>query len=80
MKKLNFKIGDKVRVKKGLNEDEILEQYYDGPLGEETEKEILDFFNDTEKVYTLIGIENDCSIKEFGYYINENHLELVEVE
>ena len=72
-----MEIGKKVKVKKGLTDEEILKEYYDGPLDEKTEKEILDFFHDTEKIHTLTGTGNNCAVEEFGYYIDEYFLELV---
>lgn len=79
MLKSNFKIGDKVKVKKNLNKEEILEQYFDGPLTEEEKKEILDFYTKSEAVHVL---ENACdgnfSTKNFEYILVDRFLELVE--
>ena len=74
-----FKLGDKVRVKKGLTEKEILHEYLMcDPLDEEDKKEILDFYFDTEKVYVLIDVGNDCAVKEFGYVLIDYLLEKVD--
>ena len=74
-----FKIGDKVKVKKGLNQEEILKQYFDGPLTEEEQKEILKFYEDTETVHILKdACDGNFSTDNFGYVIVDNFFELVE--
>ena len=74
-----LKIGDKVKVKKNLNKEEILEEYYDGPLGEEIEKEILDFYSNTEAVHILEdACDGNFSTKGFSYVLVDRFLELVE--
>lgn len=79
MEKTKLKIGDKVRVKKNLSEEEILKEYYDGPLGEEIEKEILDFYSNTETVHILEdALDGNFSTKGFDYVLVDEFLELVE--
>lgn len=74
-----LKIGDKVRVKKNLNEEGILKEYYDGPLDEEIKKEVLDFYSNTEAVHILEdALNGNFSTKEFGYVLVDRFLELVE--
>lgn len=82
MEKNNFKVGDRVRVKKDLKEREILEQYLAcDPMDEEEKKYVLDFYRDTETVHILEdACDGNFSTKGFDYVLIDYLLELIEEE